>query len=375
MSPEDARSLAQELILVDGHIDVPHWLHAIFDEDVAVRTIGGDFDYPRAREGGLDAAFMAVYVPPALQEQTGDQGAKAYADGLIDRVEAIIDAAPDKFAPALTPDDIRRNHELLLVSLPIGLENAAAIEKDLSNLDYFRGRGVRYLTLTHGKDNDISDSSYDVSGTWGGLSPFGTDVVREMNRLGLLVDVSHASDAAFYDVLEVSDIPVVATHSSARHFTPGWQRNMSDEMIVALAQHGGIVMVNFGADFLKKRHAAKATAVKERIDTEMRSRKLKRTSKRGYRYLSAQRSAHPVGTVDHVADHFAHIAELVGTEHIGLGSDFDGVFCFPDGLQDVSGYPNLIRALSGRGFERSDLRKICGENFLSLWQTVLAAGD
>lgn len=374
MSPDEARSLAQELILVDGHIDVPHWLNSVFEEDIAVRTIGGDFDYPRAREGGLDAAFMAIYLPPTLQDKRGPDGAKAHADRLIDRVETIIDAAPDKFAPARTPDDIRRNHERTVVSLPMGLENAAAIEDDLANLKYFRHRGVRYMTLTHGKDNSISDSSYDNAATWGGLSPFGKDVVQEMNRLGLLVDVSHVSDEAFYQIIEISSAPVAATHSSARHFTPGWQRNMSDEMIEALAQQGGVVMVNFGSDFLKKRYAAKATSVKERVDAELRTKNLKRTTKRGYRLLSKHRTAHPVGNVDDVADHCVHIAELVGTEHIGLGSDFDGVFCFPKGLQDVSHYPNLIRALSNRGFDLSDLRKICGENFLRVWKEVLSMG-
>ena len=367
---ERAANLAREIIILDGHIDVPHWLHNVFSEDISERTVGGDFDYPRAVEGGLDAAFMAIYVPPAMQK---DGGAREYADLLIDLVERIIRNAPDKFSSAVSAAEIRANHARGLVSLPMGVENGAALEDDARNLEHFYDRGIRYLTLTHGKDNSICDSSYDDRRTWGGLSDFGTDVIAEMNRLGLIIDVSHASDDAFYEILEASDTPPVATHSSARAFTPDWERNLSDDMIRALADKGGAVMINFGSRFLRAQYIEPAQAAEKRIESEMKQRKLDRNTLEGFTYLSRRRADSTLGTADDAAAHVQHVAELVGVEHVGLGSDFDGVFTFPAGLEDVSGYPNLIAALLRIGFTETDISKICAENFLRLWEAVEAS--
>ena len=231
-----ALRIAESSIIVDTHIDVPYRLERA-PADVSRATEAGDFDFPRARRGGLNAAFMSIYTPPEL-EASG--GSRALADQLIDLVHDIVAQAPDKFAIALTPDDVRDQFANGLISLPMGMENGSPIENDLDNLAHFHERGIRYVTLAHSLANHLSDSSYDEEKRWQGLSEFGVAVVREMNRLGMMVDVSHLSDDAFWQVLEVSEAPVIASHSSARHFTPGWERNMGDDMIRALAANGGV---------------------------------------------------------------------------------------------------------------------------------------
>ncbi len=362
-----AFELAHEYIIVDGHIDVPYRLRE-HEEDITKATVGGDFDYPRAKAGGLDAPFMSIYLPSRLQDTPG--ASKALADSLIDMVEGIAARAPDKFALAASVEDVRRNHEKGLISLPMGMENGSGIENDLANLAHFYERGIRYITLTHAKDNRISDSSYDTTGTWGGLSPFGEEVVREMNRLGIIVDVSHITDAAFEDVMRVSEAPVFASHSSARHFTPGWERNMSDEHIKTLAEHGGVIMINFGSSFLRSEYADEGAAIREEIENEIAERGLSEEDPEGFAFYTRERRAHPVGTVADVADHIDYVVNLVGVDYVGLGSDFDGVFALPKGLQDVSEYPNLVYELLKRGYAETDIEKILGGNALRVWTEV-----
>ena len=362
-----ALDLANDILIIDGHIDVPYWMAEVYKEDISAATIGGDFDYPRARKGGLDAAFMSIYVPVRFQKSGG---ARDYANDLIDMVEGFVAGHPTKFGSAITPADIRENHDAGLVSMPIGIENGVAIEEDLRNLEHFFDRGVRYMTLVHAADNLICDSSYDKSSTWGGLSDFGRDVVREMDRLGMIVDVSHVSDKAFFDVLKVASRPLVATHSSARAFTPGWERNLSDELILALAGTGGLMMINFGSDFLDREYDSASTRLRKRINKRIEEKGLERFSDEGFRMFSEFRKANPVGSVTDVVRHIKHVAQLVGIDHVGLGSDFDGVFSLPVGLQDVGDYPNLIAALLDDGFSDDDVRKICGENFMRVWQQI-----
>src|SRR5690606_4282169 len=251
---EQADSLAQALIIADTHVDLPYRLVEQKIKptgdglNVILSTREGDFDYERAKKGGLDAPFMSIYIPASYQNKP-DFG-KALADSLIDMVRQIATGLPDKFALALTPDDIERHAAAGKISLPMGMENRAPIGKSLANIKYFYDRGIRYITLTHSRDNQICDSSYDTKHTWNGLSPFGVEVVKEMNRVGIMVDISHVSDSAFYDVIAVSSAPVIASHSSCRHFTPGFERNMSDDMIRALARNGGVIQINFGATFV-----------------------------------------------------------------------------------------------------------------------------
>ena len=207
----EARRISSESIIVDTHIDVPYRVIES-GEDVSHPTETGDFDYPRARAGGLDAAFMSIYTPPGLE---AEGTSRDKAEKLIDLVEKIVATSEGKFAIATSPADVRKHFEAGIMSLPMGMENGSPLEGDLSNLAHFHARGIRYITLTHGLSNHLSDSSYDESRQWNGLSEFGVEVVGEMNRLGIMVDVSHLSDDAFWQVLDVSATPVIASHSSS----------------------------------------------------------------------------------------------------------------------------------------------------------------
>ena len=217
--------LSKRFLLVDTHIDVPYRLYQGW-EDVSVATEGGDFDYPRAVAGGLDSMFMSIYIPADVDE-AGQ--AKAFAEGLIDSVEALAANAPDKFGIATCTADVLALKEAGRISLPMGMENGGPIEGSFDNLTHFADRGIRYITLAHSKSNHISDSSYDLNEHWQGLSEFGKTLIPEMNRQGVMVDISHVSDKAFWQVLELTEVPVIASHSSMRHYTPGFQRNMTDE--------------------------------------------------------------------------------------------------------------------------------------------------
>ena len=361
--------LAREVIIVDTHIDVPYRMEEGM-EDISQRTEGGDFDYVRAREGGLDVAFMSIYVPADLQESGG---AKAKADELIDRVEGFALEWPDKFALAESPAEAERHFEDGIVSLPMGMENGAPVEDDLANLQYFYDRGVRYITLTHAKDNQIADSSYDETRTWNGLSPFGREVVVEMNRLGLMVDVSHITDEAFFQVLDLSQAPVIASHSSCRHFTPDWERNMSDEMIRALAENGGVIQINFGSPFLTEAANASSVELWDKVEKYAEENGLKQDDERVSLFREQLFEENPpiLADVSDVADHIDHVVGLVGVNHVGIGSDFDGVGpTTPTGLEDVSYLPNLIRILLERGYSDEEIRKIFGGNILRVWREV-----
>lgn len=361
-----AERIAQEYIIVDGHIDIPYRLEE-FWEDISQETIGGDFDYPRAVEGGLDAPFMSIYIPAAYQE-TG--GAKAKADSLIDMVEGIAEKWPAKFALAYDVEDVRENHQAGLISLPMGMENGAPIGTDLDLLDYFYDRGIRYITLTHSRVNQISDSSYDTTRTWQGLSPFGEQVVRRMNDLGMMVDISHVSDSAFYDVMRITRAPAIASHSSARHFTPGWERNMSDDMIRRLAENGGVIMINFGSSFLRGDYDAEGDSIRAALQEELRESDLTEGTREAVTWFETKRKENTVGTLQDVVAHINHVVDLVGVDHVGLGSDYDGVFALPRGLENVSTYPVLVQALLQEGYTEVEVRKILGENALRVWSEV-----
>ncbi|HLU07673.1 MAG TPA: dipeptidase [Woeseiaceae bacterium] len=366
-----ATELAKNSIIVDTHIDVPYRL----DEEwanVSEATDGGDFDYPRAVAGGLNAPFMSIYTPAELQTEGG---AKDLAEKLIDMVNEIAAQSPEKFAVAYSPLDIERQFNEGLISLPMGMENGAPLEDDIANVGHFYDRGIRYVTLAHSLSNLISDSSYDDNKQWGGLSEFGVDVVREMNRLGIMVDVSHISDDAFWDVMEVTRAPVIASHSSARHFTPGWERNMADDMIVRLAENGGLVMINFGSDFLSKEafdySAARRDAFMKYFEANELDAEDEEARRRFREEYEAEHGPYPYATLEQTLDHFDHVVELTSVDHVGIGSDYDGVGdSLPVGLKDVSSYPNLIEGLLRRGYSEEDVRKILGENLLRVWREV-----
>jgi len=368
-----ARELAHRFVILDGHIDVPYRLHAQARDgamdDVGEATAGGDFDYPRAVAGGLDAPFFSIFTP-AEDEERGTS--KKVADELIDLCEGLLAAHPDRFEPARTAADVRRIKTAGKIALLYGMENGSPIEGDLANLEHFFARGVRYVTLTHGKDNHICDSSYDTRHTHGGLTPFGRRVVARMNELGILVDVSHVSDDTFWQVMELSRAPVIASHSSLRHFVPGFERNMSDEMVRALGKHGGVIQINFGSSFLtaaangyqdERRKALEAFAAAHGGSSSAESRAFAERYSREHPF--------PRATVADVADHVERVVALAGIDHVGLGSDFDGVGdSLPVGLEDVSRYPNLIAELLRRGWSERDLEKLCGANVLRVMEAA-----
>ena len=250
------------------------------------------------------------------------------------------------------------------------MENGSPIEGKLENLDHFYRRGVRYITLTHSKDNHICDSSYDTSRTHGGLTTFGRDVVTRMNELGILIDVSHLSDDAFWDVMQLTRAPVIASHSSLRHFIPGFERNMSDEMVRAMAENGGVVQINFGSTFLTadaNGHNAKTREAVARFAEANGGRDSEAT--RTFRDKYRSENPFPFATVADAADHIDRVVELAGIDHVGLGSDYDGVGdTLPVGLKDVSGYPNLLAELLRRGYSERDLEKICSANVLRVME-------
>ena len=363
----EAQRIARSSIIVDTHIDVPYRIK-VRAQDIAAPTPGGDFDYPRAVAGGLNAAFMSIYTP-ASQEETGES--KATAEHLIDLVEGFVARAPEKFAIATSVADVRAHFESGLLSLPMGMENGSPLQGDIGNLRHFYDRGIRYLSLSHGSTNHLSDSSYDEKRQWHGISEFGEQVIHEMNRLGIMVDVSHVSDDAFWQIMEISAVPAIASHSSARHFTPGFERNMSDEMIVALAEHGGVIQINFGSMFItqeaREYSDARTEAGKAYLtaNPELTETYLYREFPKVY---AAAHGPLPFASLDDVLDHFDHVVELVGIDHVGIGSDYDGVGdALPDGLKDVASYPNLIAGLLRRGYSEEDIRKILGENLLRVW--------
>lgn len=330
-----AQELAQELLIIDTHLDTPIQLYMQLDkkgsyEDIT-KSSSLHFDFDRAMEGGLNVPFFVIFTPPSAEEKGT---AFKMANEIIAILEDIMDEYPDKFTLVKSPDEISNKKGVLQVVY--GMENGAPIESNLSNIKLFSDIGINYITLAHSKSNHISDSSYDENKNWGGLSPFGREVVAEMNKQGVMIDISHVSDAAFYEVLKLSKTPVIASHSSLRHFVPGFERNVSDDMLKELAKNGGVIQICFGSEFIGE--------------------------KRKYPEL--------VITVKDVADHIDRVKELVGIDHVGIGSDYDGWRNFPVGLEDTSTYPNLIEELLKRNYSKEEIRKVFGENLLRVWRDV-----
>ena len=364
-----AQKLAQQFIIVDTHIDVPYRLRMKW-EDISQRTKDGEFDYVRAKQGGLNAPFMSIYIP-AEYEKKG--GAKALADTLIDMVEKFARDWPRQFALARSVEDVTSQFRRGVISLCMGMENGSPIEHDMANVQHFYDRGIRYITLAHALDNHISDSSYDTTHVWKGLSFFGRRLITEMNRLGIMVDVSHITDAAFYEVMNVSKAPVIASHSSCRFFTPGFERNMSDEMITMLAKQGGVIQITFGSSFLSKEYQEREDEGRKEVMTYLKSKNLQFEDTEAQAYIERYRKEHPItyADVSDVANHIDHVVKLVGVDHVGLGSDFDGVGdSLPTGLKDVSQYPNIIYELLKRGYTEKEIQKICASNLLRVWSEV-----
>jgi membrane dipeptidase len=364
-----ASLLARDSVIVDTHIDVPIRVEMTGD-DVTQSTTGGAFDYPRARAGGLDVAFMSIFIPASVDEAGGG---RAFADKLIDQVDGMVQRAPSEFALATCVADVRRNVAAGLISLPMGMENGGPFGAGDDGPAHFFERGIRYVTLAHAKPNAFADSSYDKTARWHGLSEAGRALVARLNDIGIMVDVSHISDAAFWQVLDVSAAPVIASHSSARHFVPDFERDIGDDMIRALAARGGVVQVNFGSSFVTAAARAWSDAFEAASKQFQAEQRVTPDSAAAQTFAKAYRVDHPFpyANVDDVVDHIDYIAKLVGVEHVGLGSDFDGVGdTLPIGLKDASMYPNVIEGLLKRGYSSAQIKLVLGENLLRVWSSV-----
>ena len=371
--PNLSEQIASEMLIVDTHIDTPYRLweqHQSGQEiDDISKITTGNFDFTKAKSGGLNVPFFSIYLPAETEE---DGSAYEVANNLIDMVEDIVTLSPDKFTLIKSTDDISSLDIKNTLGVVLGMENGAPIEGDLSRVQFFYDRGIRYITLTHSKTNHISDSSYDENIQWGGLSDFGKQLIEEMNSVGIMVDISHVNDDAFYQAIEISNTPVIASHSSLRHFTPGFERNVDDEMLKALAKKGGVIQINFGSSFISEAPGLYFDKIKKYINDQVID--LKNASKEDIDKVRAEfmsKNPFPYANVSLVADHIDRVVVLVGIDHVGLGSDFDGVGdSLPEGLKDVSMYPNLIKELLNRGYKKEDIRKILSGNLLRVWKQV-----
>lgn len=374
-APEAARRLAHDAVIVDTHVDAPGILMDKW-ADLGSDAPDREFDYPKARQGGLDVAFMSIYTSPA---QDADGSAWHVANTMIDGVEALVQRHPDKFALLTSPRDAARLREGGRVLLPLGMENGAPLGDKVASLQHFFDRGVRYVTLAHSANNRLADSSYALVKRWNGLSPLGREMVREMNRLGIMVDVSHLGDASAREAIALSRVPVIASHSAFRRFTPGFERNISDALALAVARKGGVVQIPFGTAFIDPLSAADTQArfrARADFDRDNARRKAQgQPEQDADAFDKAWRAGHPPrqSTLAQVLDQIDHGVELLGVDHVGIGSDFDGVDgALASGLKTVADFPNLVAGLQQRGYGEADIRKILGGNLLRVWAEVEA---
>jgi membrane dipeptidase len=363
-------------LLIDTHNDVPS--RTVEGFDIGSHSGTGHTDIARLKEGGVGAQFFAVYV--AASYVNGNRSANRTLQ-MIDTVRHdIIGRYPDDFVLATSAKEIEEAHRHGKIAALMGIEGGHAIEDSLRLLRDYYDLGVRYMTLTHSNTNNWADSSGDIDDAkvkhHNGLTDFGKQVVREMNRLGMMVDISHVADKTFWDALETSKAPIFASHSSCRALT-NHARNMTDDMIVALAKKGGVVQVNFYCGFISQKFrdndAADTRALDARITQETAGKNLGEPD----RQILSEKLRKEMGlsraTLADVVDHIDHIRKIAGIDAIGIGGDFDGVSCTPIGLDDVSKYPNLTRALLEKGYSAEDIRKIYGGNFLRVMRAVEAA--
>lgn len=361
----EALRIHREAIVVDTHSDVTS---RMLDEgfDIGRRASDGHMDIPRMKEGGIDAEFFAIYVAARYAREGG---AARRALDMIDVVYRALERYPNDLELALSAADIRRIARAGKIAVLMGIEGGHAIEDSLGALRMFYRLGVRYMTLTHTNTNNWADSSGDQP-RHNGLTEFGRQVVREMNRLGMLVDISHVSDKTFYDVLETTRAPVIASHSSARALT-NIPRNMSDDMLRALARNGGVVMVNFGSSFVDQSYTEAVAQRRERLRPQLDALRARYANDpvRLRQETEQLLRAHPVPRppLSRLIDHIDHIVTVAGIDHVGLGSDFDGVDSLPEGLDDCSKLPLITYELLKRGYREPEIKKILGENFLRVF--------
>lgn len=370
-----ARRILERSPLIDGHNDLPWALRQGFGNDPHAVDLTQDqsanpttlhTDIPRLRQGGVGAQFWSVYVPASLPPV---EAAKATFEQ-IDSVKRLVGAHPDVFELAYTADDIERVHRRGRIASLIGMEGGYSIDDSLGLLREFHDAGARYMTLTHSTTTTWADSATDAP-KWGGLNPFGEEVVREMNRLGMMVDLSHVSEETMLDAMRVSEAPVIFSHSSARAVTDH-PRNVPDAVLRMMAEDGGVVMVTFVPGFISEPVRAWGAA---RAAEEARLKSLNPGDPDavtgGLRTWMAA-NVQPRATLDDVVAHIQHVRDVAGIDHVGLGGDFDGVGSLPDGVESVAAYPRILAALMARGWTEADIRKLAGRNVLRVMRAVEA---
>jgi membrane dipeptidase len=359
-------------ILIDTHNDITSRTVAGFD--IGQPSADTHTDLARMRKGGMGGQFFAVFVAANYVE--GNHSANRTLQ-MIDTVKHdIIEKYPNDFMLATTAADVRTAHKQGKIAALLGIEGGHAIEDSLRLLRCYFDEGVRYMTLTHTNSNHWADSSGDEKKPNNGLTPFGKEVVLEMNRLGMIVDISHVADKTFWDALETSKAPIFASHSSCRAISPV-ARDMTDEMIVAMARKGGVVQINFDCGYLNREagiaEAARMAKLRP-VMAELRAKYANDPDGMRKVFMEARKAvpADPAvhATLADVVKHIDHVVEIAGVDAVGLGSDFDGVQCVPEGLDSVDKWPNLTRALLEEGYTAAEVRKIYGENTLRLMAQV-----
>ena len=365
------RSVHDRAIVIDSHADTTQRL--IFDPkfNIGDRHTDGNVDIPRMRDGGLDAQFFSIWVPSDI---TGPIAVKRAFDQ-IDAIREMVRAHPRDLAFATTAAEIREAVTQKKIAVLMGVEGGHMIDDDMRQLRNFAALGVRYMTLTHFKNNNWADSSTDTP-AHNGLTPFGKDVVREMNRLGMMVDISHVADKTFYDALAVTTAPVIASHSSCRALT-NHPRNMTDEMLRALAKNGGVMMINYHAAFISEPFRIASEKQHGDVVTAMSAMSKKCGGNEACTTMESERMDHeamakgqlPKVTWDAIIAHIDHAVKVAGVDHVGLGSDFDGA-TMPIGMEDVSKLPAITEALLKKGYSEPDVDKILGGNLLRVMEAV-----
>lgn len=361
---ERAERLMREVPLIDGHNDLPWELRTNYalswdSLDIAQPQPQIMTDIERLRAGHVGGQFWSIYTPVTFSAKHATRAGMEQVDA-VHRMNARY---PETFELALTADDVERIFRSGKIASLLGLEGGHMLENSLGVLRDFYHLGVRYMTLTHSRNTDWADASTDTL-AHGGLTPFGEEVVREMNRLGMLVDISHVSDSTMWDVLRVTEAPVIFSHSSSRHFTPH-ERNVPDDVARAVAQSGGVIMVNYVTSFIHLptyEHSRRRSQLADSLRARFRGDSVR--VREALRAWDERNPAPPLPDLNVVADHIVHLAEVAGVDHVGLGSDLDGIDDTPTGLEDVSTFPSLIAELLRRGWSDEDAKKLIGLNAL-----------
>ncbi len=378
---DPALAIHQSALIIDTHADTPQrFLDENFDLGQNTPVSDGHIDLDKIKQGNLGAEFFSIWVEPEFKGH--------YSKRAMDLIDSVYQQAarhPDKMTMAFSADDIVRAHDQRKFAALMGIEGGHAIENDLRLLRDFYRVGVRYMTLTWSNTNEWADSSGDIQDPnvkhHNGMTDFGKDVVREMNRLGMIVDISHVSDATFYQALLISQAPVIASHSSSRELT-NQPRNMTDDMLRAMTNNGGVVMVNFYSAFIDENYR-KASSDPEKVkqrDAEVEAYKKAHPHPDGspvtydeYAPIEKKWAAQfPRPPLKSLIDHIDHIAKVAGIEHVGLGSDFDGVTSLPEGIDSAADLPRITQALLQRGYTREQILKILGGNFMRVMREVEA---